>query len=154
MEDNIIITRAEALETGSPRYFTGKFCVRGHISERYTSSRDCVVCSREYDRTKAYSKYYQNNIKEKREYRREHYKNNKGMYAAKTLARREHIALRTPAWSEKYSIQEFYNNCPEGYHVDHIIPLRGKLVSGLHVMSNLQYLSSEENLRKGNKHGR
>lgn len=60
--------------------------------------------------------------------------------------------LRIPSWfdKEKHLIAEFYDNCPEGYHVDHIIPLQGNTVSGLHTLSNLQYLSAEENIRKGN----
>lgn len=57
---------------------------------------------------------------------------------------------RTPKWSEKDKILEFYLNCPEGYHVDHIIPLQGKLVSELHVLSNLQYLTAEQNIKKSN----
>ena len=55
-----------------------------------------------------------------------------------------------PAWADMDKIREIYVNKPEGCHVDHIIPLKGKLVSGLHVENNLQYLSAEENMRKHN----
>lgn len=37
------------------------------------------------------------------------------------------------------------------HHIDHMLPLRGKTVSGLHVWNNLQVIPKELNLRKGNK---
>lgn len=57
---------------------------------------------------------------------------------------------RTPPWADLNAIREFYEKCPEGMQVDHIVPLRGKLISGLHVLSNLQYLPAKENAIKSN----
>lgn len=62
-----------------------------------------------------------------------------------------YIIERTPSWADMNSIKEFYANCPDGYHVDHILPLRGNNISGLHVLANLQYLKAEDNMKKGNK---
>lgn len=58
---------------------------------------------------------------------------------------------RVVPWTNMEDISKFYSKCPEGYHVDHIVPLQGELVSGLHVLQNLQYLTAEENIRKHNK---
>lgn len=75
--------------------------------------------------------------------------------------RRAALINRTPGWltdadfaamDEVYRIAQCFKG-PDGrtFHVDHIYPLRGRLVSGLHVPSNLQILPPEENLRKSNK---
>lgn len=77
-------------------------------------------------------------------------RNQKKLYAAN---RRAALFNRTPVWADLNKINEIYTNCPEGYHVDHIIPLRGKYISGLHIPENLQYLTAEENLKKSNKFG-
>lgn len=58
---------------------------------------------------------------------------------------------RTPVWADLDAIREFYKNCPEDYEVDHNAPLQGKLISGLHVLENLQYLHKDIHKYKINK---
>ena len=79
-------------------------------------------------------------------------KENRGHKNHLTRERAADVKQRTPGWANKEKIKEIYVKCPEGYHVDHIIPLKGELVSGLHVETNLQYLTVEENLKKSNKY--
>ena len=57
----------------------------------------------------------------------------------------------TPIWADLKQVDEFYAKCPQGYEVDHIVPLQGETVCGLHVHYNLQYLSRSENRSKSNK---
>jgi 5-methylcytosine-specific restriction endonuclease McrA len=57
----------------------------------------------------------------------------------------------TPKWADIGKIKEIYRNCPDGYEVDHIIPLACKEASGLHCEFNLQYLTAKENQQKKNK---
>jgi hypothetical protein len=86
---------------------------------------------------------------------------NKDIRNAIQAQRRSAKLYRTPQWLTKeqnQEIKEFYTMAKEletvfpwKQHVDHIVPLLGKTVSGLHVPWNLQILSAKENITKGNR---
>lgn len=79
---------------------------------------------------------------------------NLSYFTAKQNKRRANKLKATPCWlnqEQLVMLNLIYKNCPKGHHVDHIIPLKGKRVSGLHVPWNLQYLSAIENIKKGNR---
>lgn len=169
----------EARALGLPTYFTGKPCPKGHTAERRTANRGCVVCNKETTNEYCNRRYHEN-IEVERAYRRQHYRQNKqsyidasrrnatpyvrktegtrdksfqpGYWSAKVAEYRAKKKQRTPAWADLTAIESFYNACPPGFEVDHIIPLNGKNVSGLHVLNNLQYLTRIENASKGNNH--
>ncbi len=103
--------------------------------------------------------YYQDHKEYMKEYMKEYNKqwrkDNPAKVALWNLKHETNRNLRIPKWlsvEEKKQIELFYDNCPEGYRVDHIIPLQGKLVSGLHRISNLQYLTIKANAEKSNKY--
>jgi hypothetical protein len=79
---------------------------------------------------------------------------------AKNRRREARKLNATPAWADKVAIDYMYYVAKviervygTKLHVDHIIPLRGKTVCGLHVHNNLQLLAPLDNIRKSNKLG-
>ena len=175
--------RHQAKLAGESRYFTGKPCLRGHLSERITNCGACTECRRELERER-YKKNYEKKIKprrstpqalemaalkmakirssmsdEKKQADRERAKLKSREWRRKNpghrnALKRKYIAdkfNRTPKWANLQKINDFYKNCPPGNHVDHIVPLRAKNASGLHVHHNLQYLPAHENMRKNNR---
>lgn len=77
--------------------------------------------------------------------------NNKGRIKELIALRRARLLNATPIWVDLDAMRKIYRDCPDGMHVDHIIPLRGIGVSGLHIPINLQYLTPTENRKKSNK---
>lgn len=85
---------------------------------------------------------------------------NRGVCVARAAKRRAAILQATPPWIEPYipQIQEIYKLCQiaqdvfnEEFHVDHIEPLQGDDVCGLHVPWNLTILPWLDNIKKGNR---
>lgn len=81
---------------------------------------------------------------------------------AATIRRRITAKQATPAWGEKefeqFVFLEAYNLAKlrkkmlhSEWHVDHVVPLQGKLVSGFHISNNIQVILAKDNLQKSNK---
>lgn len=149
--------RKLAIEEGMRRYFTGMKCRRGHIAERFTITGICVECSKENNikhKEKgliATKKWQSKNNEHIREVGKKYRQANPHKMRAAVARRWAEKLKATPIWADHEKIAEIYSLAIKtGKHVDHIIPLRGKLVCGLHVHNNLQPLDPIANKRKGN----
>lgn len=122
--------RGDAIAFGLRRYYTGSPCKNGHLTQRDVK-HGCLGC-RSADRIK--------------------YKSGTGKKATRAYKklRDKRINRATPAWADRRDLIAFMQLRPEGFHLDHILPLNGKSVCGLHVLENLQFLPAEVNMRKSN----
>jgi len=106
------------------------------------------------------TKWREENREQHNAYNRKWNKNNKPVKAALECKRRAVQLQRTPSWDPdahlivaKYQVAAMLSQASgTPYHVDHIIPLQGKNVSGLHVFSNLRVIPGVENVKKSNKY--
>ena len=84
--------------------------------------------------------------------------NNKAYGAFNRSVDRTKRKQAMPLWANEFFIEEAYHLAKLRtelfgfkWHVDHIIPIKGKTVCGLHVENNLQVIPAIDNLKKGNK---
>ena len=97
----------------------------------------------------------------KQSYRRAHKAANPDLYRELVNARRRRFRDATPKWltaEHKMEIRMKYRLAIElsrrlgkPHAVDHIVPLQGEEVCGLHVPWNMEVITQEENLKKSNK---
>lgn len=135
LSDTQVVSYKTAKEQGLKFYLTIQSCSNGHISRRMFKERCCYTCYLERKR-KDNKRWQKKNLK---------------YLAAYHALRRSDKLCATPIWVDLKEINEFYKNCPNGYEVDHIVPLNGINVCGLHSIENLQYLTPLENKQKKNK---
>jgi len=162
------------LETGEP-FKHGDVRADGHVFKNYILSR--IKKNGFYVEDWCSPKRFKENLKQanlrvklwvekNREQRnrnsRKHCQANPDKRNAFTAKRHAAKLQRTPPWLTKdqlLEIESFYTKAKDlqtltgiKYHVDHIIPLQGKLVSGLHVPWNLQVIPAVENIKKSNNY--
>jgi hypothetical protein len=105
------------------------------------------------------AKWRQENKDKHNAINREWNKNNKPRKAALQAKRKSVILQRTPSWDPnahlivaKYQLAAMLTQASGIlHHVDHIIPLQGKKVSGLHTFANLRVIPGSDNVKKSNK---
>lgn len=119
-------------------------CYKGERYERVYYRNKCKDCKSK----EVLEKYNQNHeveVVKLRERARAKRKADPSVHRHNNVLFKRHIKAATPPWVDKKALKEIYDNRPDGYDVDHIVPLRGKNVCGLHIPENLQYLPSDEN---------
>jgi hypothetical protein len=152
------------------RHTQCKICISENRKLFYKNNRQKII-----DRTADYylknkevrneqsRSYYHTNKEACKDLLKEWHKRNPGVRNSYTAKRKAAKLKATPDWLTKeereqircyYSLSAMRNrNDDKAWHVDHIVPLRGKQVCGLHVPWNLRVIPAIENIKKGNKFG-
>jgi hypothetical protein len=164
-------SRKDALSGGYKRYSTGQPCVQGHVADRRASTGECLECRalalKEWRKKNPHkvkqhndTQYVQHTQKIKEGVRKWE-KCNPVKVLAYTRTSQAKRRMRHPKWlspDDQWMIEQAYELAALrtklfgfAWHVDHVLPLQGKLVSGLHTPYNLQVIPGADNVRKANK---
>jgi len=145
-----------------------KVCQSKANKARYNNNKDKIKdCRKEHyaknrlemkEKRKAYRI---KNLDLIRSYNKRYYLRNKDKFRENRHLGKKRLKQATPSWltkDQKKLIGDFYHHAKdcqmvsgESYHVDHIVPIKGKNVCGLHVPWNLQVLPADINIAKKNK---
>lgn len=144
--------RLDAIAAGLSSYIPESPCARGHLLRNTSGS--CIECRRLNEKARYYADPEKTKCRVKDKYQR-----NANVLKAR---RRAAKMQRTPAWltvDDFWMLEQAYELAALrtkmlgfAWHVDHIIPLQGKLVSGLHVPTNIRVIPGVENVRKANRY--
>ena len=160
---NYYINNKKSLRTSNKVWYeANKEKIKTYNAEYQSKNKETIkIKSKEWrnankEHAKAKSaKYYADNKERLQALNKEWKKKNPEQKAAldkfHLILRRRLLAGQALAKIYRKETSEFYLNRPDGFHVDHIVPIRGKTVCGLHVPWNLQYLPATLNQSKGNK---
>ena len=151
MADGHINVCRECRKSYSKDYYsTNKKQLREKHREYYFSNLEKL--------TEYLKDYYRDNLNKIKKVQKDYYLKNKSDFIARAAGRSSLMKRATPPWSEADKIAVLYEKCKwlesltgMKYHVDHVIPLQGDNVCGLHVWENLQILEASENIKKSNK---
>lgn len=176
-----VMARTEAIAAGLKRYFTGKPCPQGHVALRRVCGAcvECARLDKlrwrknNPERVKALKLAEQKRNRASANARNRRWlaanreqsnaataawqKANPDKVAARFARRRAAKRQQCPKWADHEAIGLIYRAAEvvrvTGFdvHVDHVVPLQGKSVSGLHVPRNLQILGAQSNRSKANR---
>lgn len=152
---------------GTTRYISSRSCVTCTYNKHLARKQQNPEAHAEYqaawrkansEKCCEYSKKYQQANKEAVAARSAAYQRaNRETVNSNAAYRRATIAARTPVDADRDAIKAVYAEATRlsetgvKYHVDHILPIAGKVAYGLHVAWNLQILPATENQHKSNR---
>ena len=167
-----VIARHTAIAQGLTHFFTGVACVHGHVAPRYASNKRCVICASatygqgtgraRQDARQAGEKFYvgrpcpQGHVKR-------YASTGVCFHCAKgrSLSRSRGERRATPTWfsaddrariERTRAIADLMSEATgQPWELDHIVPIAGKSICGLHIGRNVQAMPRALNRRKSNR---